>query len=147
MGQINTMEASPHQDIRSQILQAEFNNLYNFQQLIYRQITVDKSHHKDYDTKDYLKEFIQNRRNELENVQLQKNNGQMMQIQLKKCFLSMLLLSYCSDPILWREVPQPKVRNIMVIGNIGNGKSTLLNKLALLLTPQQTKLENDFFAA
>jgi predicted NACHT family NTPase len=59
--------------------------------------------------------------------------------ELYPCFLMLKNLTNC---INYKDVQNNKIRNILVLGNIGQGKSTTLNKLHMFLSnDQNTSLE------
>ena len=52
---------------------------------------------------------------------------------LHKTYPTMMFNSYTSECIDYVYVEQPKYKNILVFGNVGNGKSTILNKIYCML--------------
>lgn len=99
----------------------------------------------------YLKEFICSRFDEIpknwSDLSFDQRRNK-LEIGLKKCFLSMIFMSYSSDPIMWKATDAILKRNIVVFGDIGMGKSTLLNKLAYMLdTKNNGEMEMHFFSA
>ena len=57
--------------------------------------------------------------------QLKKNRQEL----IKSFFVSLKFMRHLSTPIRWEEAVEHEKLNVLVIGNIGQGKSTLLNKL------------------
>ena len=58
----------------------------------------------------------------------------------------MSFVGQTSNPIKFEIVDEPEIKTVFVIGCIGDGKSTLLNKLQLIINKDQPKLEKYFIS-
>lgn len=59
----------------------------------------------------------------------------------------MSFVGQTSNPIKFELVDEPEIKTAFVIGCIGDGKSTLLNKLQLIINKDQPKLEKYFISS
>lgn len=59
----------------------------------------------------------------------------------------MALNSYLGDSIRYEAVKNPIFRNVLCFGNIGDGKSSLLNKINFVSTENAYEMEQIFVSA
>ena len=147
MGKLNSKE-SP--SMRINILESIVLGNCKNSDMIYNMLNADINNSQAESSQLYVKEFVKYRMEDLErdnNEPDPEKKKKRLDIALKKCFLSMIFMSYASDPILWKESQNPVKKNILIFGNIGNGKSTILNKLAYMMDPNEKEFQQYFLAA
>lgn len=59
----------------------------------------------------------------------------------------MALISYLGDSIRFEAVANPIFRNVLCFGNIGDGKSCLLNKINFVSSENASEMEQVFVSA
>ena len=69
-----------------------------------------------------------------------------MNTLLQYVFEGLKIVDLIKNPLTFEEVHNTNLRNVIVIGNIGSGKSTTLNKLAYVLDHKTGEIENVFLS-
>ena len=91
-------------------------------------------------SRDYLEEFVSRRDNEVYKAQIEEDEAKQKEINEKvvqNFFTTVEFVKNLSNPVAWEDAelgPDGQFfHQVMVVGNLGNGKSTILNKIAHVL--------------
>lgn len=97
-----------------------------------------------------MQDFINNRLIELQeakNILDEREKSMKLKICLKESHATMCFFSHVSEPFKFSIVENYEYKNVLFLGCIGDGKSSLLNKLNYLCDESMETLKEIFVTA